>query len=95
MKTSKAILLTIILFLFLASACSAPAYLGKSYPPTEDVDVYMDAADIKKQYTTMGSSDVDQNFSSVEVMQQKMVDMGKAKGADGVILKLVEEVAAV
>ncbi len=30
-------------------------------------------------------------FSSMEVVQQKVLEMGKAKGADGVIIKLTEE----
>lgn len=53
----------------------------------------MDAADVKKAHTTMGTSTYDQEFRSLDAMQQKVIEVGQAKGADGVIMKLSEEVA--
>jgi hypothetical protein len=92
MKNSLLIQLVAVLCIALSS-CSAPSYLGKSYGATQNVDVYMDPADVKKAYTTMGTSTYDQDFQSLDAMQQKLVETGKTKGADGVIMKLSEEVA--
>ncbi|HTF30771.1 MAG TPA: hypothetical protein VK625_18080 [Flavitalea sp.] len=93
MKKVTLIQLFGILFVALLSACSTPSYLGKTYPATQNVDIYLDTADVKKTYTTMGTSTYDQGLNSLDAMQQKLIEMGKAKGADGVIMKLTEEVA--
>ncbi len=53
----------------------------------------MDASDVKGRYTTMGTSTYDQDFRSLDAMQEKVIEMGRAKGADGVIMNLSEEVA--
>jgi len=81
-----------ILLITLMTACSKPSYFGTTYPPTSNVDVYLDKADIRKQYTTMGSTTLAKGFGSVEATQQKVIEMGKAKGADGVIMTLTEDV---
>lgn len=93
MKKSTLIQLAGILLIAFSSAC-APSYFGKTYPATQNVDVYLDAADVKKAHTTIGSSSFDKGFKSLESTQQKVIEMGKARGADGVIMKLTEEVAA-
>jgi hypothetical protein len=93
MKKLTLIQLFGILFIALLSACSTPSYIGNSYAATQHVDVYLDAADVKKAYNTVGSSIYDQDLKSLESMQQRLVEMGKAKGADGVIMKVSEEVA--
>lgn len=81
-----------VLLITLLAACSKPSYFGTAYAATDHVDVYLDKADIKKQYTTMGSTSLDKGFGSIEAAQQKVIEMGKAKGADGVIITLSEEV---
>ncbi len=82
------------LFIALLAACSTPSYFGKSYTPTQNVDVYLDKADVKKTYTTMGSTNMAKGFSSLEAVQRKVIEMGKAKGADGVIMTLTEDVVS-
>ncbi len=89
MKNSKLIQLTGMLYIAILSAC-APSYFGKSYSQTHSVDVYLDAADIKQPHITIGNSTFDKGNKS----QQKIIDMGKANGADGVIMKVTEEVAS-
>lgn len=84
----KILALSVIVLL---SACSSPSYLGKSYPSTQHVDVYYDVADVKRPYTTMGTTEIDKDLRSLEATQQKVIEFGKSKGADGVITKLVEE----
>lgn len=92
MKKKTSINLLMILFITLLAACSTPSYFGKSYSPTQNVDVYLDKVDVKKTYITMGSTNLAKGFSSLDVMQQKVIELGKAKGADGVIMTLTEDV---
>ena len=78
----------------LLAACSTPSYFGKTYTPTQNVDVYLNKADVKKNYSTMGSTKVAKGFSSLESAQQKVIELGKAKGADGVIMELTEDIVS-
>jgi len=93
MKNSVLIQLLGVFFIALAIAC-APSYFGKTYPATQNVDVYLSDVDVKKEHTTMGTTTIDKGFSSMQVVQQKVIEMGKAQGADGVIMKLSEEVVS-
>ena len=93
MKNSALIFLIGVLCIALITSCAKPAYLGKSYAPTQHVDVYLDRADVRRSYTSMGTSTLDQDFRSLDGMQQKLIETGQAKGADGVIMNLSEEVA--
>ncbi|MBL4679079.1 MAG: hypothetical protein JKY70_23235 [Mucilaginibacter sp.] len=92
-KTTLFMVLGVMFTAFLA-ACSTPSYFGKTYAPTQNVDVYLDKGDVKKAYSTMGSTNVAKGFSSLEAAQQKVIEMGKAKGADGVIMTLTEDVVS-
>ncbi|MGH1517965.1 hypothetical protein [Chryseobacterium sp. JK1] len=74
------------------SKVKGQAYLGKSYTPTEKVDMYLEAENIKRPYEVMGKSSVNQGFKSLQKTQDQVIKLGKSKGADGVIVKLVEEV---
>ncbi|ASK29632.1 hypothetical protein CEY12_05720 [Chryseobacterium sp. T16E-39] len=80
-----------ILALSVATSC-APSYFGKSYAPTQNVDVYFAEGDVKREHETMGTTEIDQGFSSIDAMQQKAIELGKSRGADGVIMKLTQEV---
>jgi hypothetical protein len=91
MKKATSLMLFTIFLTALFTAC-APKYFGKTYAPTQNVDVYLDRADVKKGFTTMGTTSVGKGFSSLESAQQKVIELGKAKGADGVIMTLTEEV---
>ena len=92
----KVTVFSLISFLIMGmlAACSTPKYFGKTYTPTSNVDVYLAKEDVKKNYTTMGTTDVGKGFGSLEAAQQKVIELGKAKGADGVIMVLSEEVVS-
>jgi len=92
MKTVQMVQALGLLALTAATSCATPSYFGKNYSPTSNVDIYYDTKDIKKEYEVMGSTELAQGFSSTDVMQQKVIELGKARGADGVVMKLVEEV---
>ena len=86
--------LLVIVFIALLGACSKPSYFGKTYSPTQNIDIYLDKTDIKKNYITMGSANLAKGFSSMDAMQQKVIALGKANGADGVIMTLTEDVVS-
>jgi hypothetical protein len=73
-----------------AAGCVSVDYVGKSYPPTANVDVYLSAADVKRKYTTIGQARAQVEaipFSSpTQQLQDKLVAEAKSRGADGVIL---------
>ena len=64
-------------------------YLGDSFPPTQRVDVYVDASAIRKAYTIIGKSSIDRThfFSTDERIQQAAVEKAKEKGADAILFK--------
>lgn len=94
MKKVTTCSLVTLLVIGLLAACSSPKYFGKTYSPTSNVDVYLAKEDVKKNYTTMGTTDIGKGFGSLETAQQKVIALGKAKGADGVIMNLTEEVVS-
>ena len=94
MKKATTISLITFLVMGLLAACSTPSYFGKTYTPTQNVDVYLNKADVKKNYSTMGSTKVAKGFSSLESAQLKVIELGKAKGADGVIMELTEDIVS-
>lgn len=93
MKKSKSFQLLAVAAL-LISACS-PSYLGKTYAPTQNVDIYIDPADIKKDYTVMGNTETEVLLKTTERTQQDLIELAKSKGADGIILSSSEEVTSV
>ncbi|MDR6784986.1 hypothetical protein ABIE26_003684 [Pedobacter africanus] len=92
MKKTQSFPLLAAAMLFIV-AC-APSYLGKTYAPTQNVDIYMDQADIKKPYTIMGNTETEVMLKSTERTQQDLIEVAKAKGADGIILSSSEEVTS-
>lgn len=82
------------------SSCFAPAlnYLGSSYTPTKDVDVYVDISAIKKPYTVMGKSYFDmRGLITLEQVQQAAIKKAKQKGADAILFRdyFIQEGASV
>jgi hypothetical protein len=70
----------------------AQKYFGKTYPPTQMIDEYFDVADVNKEHTVMGKTELDKGFRSLEKTQAKIIDLARKKGADGVIFSMEEEV---
>jgi hypothetical protein len=80
---------------FGVSACVTVDYVGKSYAPTANVDVYMSAADVKRPYETMGQvrAEVDAiPFTNPsQQLQEKLMAEARSRGADGIILGAPEQ----
>jgi hypothetical protein len=68
-------------------------YIGKNYSPTQNIDVFLDTNDVKKNYEVIGKVDGISGIlgSSYQEIQDKVVQTAKEKGADAVILYNMEQ----
>jgi hypothetical protein len=70
--------------------CVSVDYVGKSYPPTASVDLYMTPADVKRPYEVIGEARAQVEalpFTSPgEQLQQKLLTEARSRGANGVVL---------
>lgn len=81
--------------LTLIIGCAPKAeYLGKTYSPTTNVDFFMTAGEIKKNYEVMGEMTVKGMLGSrnAEDMQAKLIEEAKLKGADAILVEEFQEV---
>jgi hypothetical protein len=67
-------------------------YLGNSFTPSKNVDVYVDASSIKRPYTIMGKGYMEYGYglytkSKIEKMQEKAVEKAREKGADAILFQ--------
>ena len=75
-------------FLFCSCITHQQGYLGSSYTPTKNVDVFVDVSTIKKSYTIMGKTFIETDaFTNLERVQQKAVEKAKQKGADAILFQ--------
>jgi hypothetical protein len=94
LKYMKNIYPVFILSLFICS-CSAVSfsYVGSSYIPTKNVDVYVDEAAINRAYTIIGKGYPEPTWRGVKPKQEKILTMAIAKarknGADAIFFKEV------
>jgi|SRR5215216_3505664 len=76
---------------FLFFSCGARLnYLGSSSAPTKNVDVFVDAASIKRPYTIVGKGYMDGitlSKSAIERMQKKALQKAREKGADAILFQ--------
>ena len=82
MKKRHHIILALCTFL---SACSLPpTYMGDKLPPTQKVDIYYSANEVKRNYKVMGHLTSHKYIKSA--IEHIMVDHAKKEGGDGVII---------
>jgi hypothetical protein len=89
MKTAT----VLICILLLAAGCVSSDYVGKTYPPTTSVDIFMTESDVTRPFETMGEMSVESDdvfFVNAEKLQNKLLEEAKKKGADAVILSGLE-----
>jgi len=73
--------------LLLAVSCAHVDYVGRSYPPTDRVDVFYTEQEVTQEYTVMGKVVATANdLVSAEKLQQKIVRKAQDNGADAVVL---------
>ena len=88
----KQSILILVFSIFIFNTAKAQKYFGKSYPATQNVDEYYDSNDVKKSHIVMGKTELLKGFRSLEKSQQKILELAKQKGADGVIFSIEENV---
>ena len=95
MKFSRSASLTvIILALAYAPGCVSVSYSGKSYAPTESVEVVNKQKEIPAGFELMGKAvaAAPAEEGSRQEMEKKIIQKAKSEGADAVMIVLFEEV---
>jgi hypothetical protein len=79
----------IAVFLIIAASCSPRInYLGKSYTPTQNVDLFFDEHDIKKEYEVMGvmkNEGSELEYSDLDAIKKAMIEKARENGADALL----------
>ena len=85
--------LRISLFMFAAlmASCTTTDYLGKTYPPTQHVDVFYSPQDVQRPYEVMGEIRAEaDDIVSYDTMQQKLMQEAMQKGADAILIEKLD-----
>lgn len=83
----KKIVIVFLASLIFMSCGPTVQYVGRSLPPTTNVDIYFDTKDIQKQYEVIGRMNAkDWQYANYEAIKNKIVIEAKKRGADGVII---------
>ena len=81
----------LLAFLALLAGCTSIDYLGKTYAPTQHVDVFFSPQDVKRAYEVMGEIRAEgDDIVSYESMQQKLVQEAMQKGADAILIEKLD-----
>lgn len=71
----------------LLTACAHIDYVGRTYPPTNKVDLYFHESDVDAPFEVMGTIIARANdFVSAEKLQSKIMKKAGEKGADAVVI---------
>ncbi|MEO8854023.1 MAG: hypothetical protein ABI359_09600 [Ginsengibacter sp.] len=74
--------------------CTLPVhYMGRSYPPTTNVDIYYSPHDVKKDYEVIGKVNI--TAPNLPKAQNGILNEAKRRGADGVIYTNMQNLADV
>ena len=77
----------VLCLLLLAPACAHVDYLGRTYPPTTNVELFFSEADVTESYEVMGRVNAHANdFVAAEKLQAKIMEKARANGADAVVI---------
>lgn len=77
-------------FIFLIIISCAPQinYLGSSYPPTQEVDIFFDEEDIQRDFKVMGmmkNEGAEMELDDAESVKNAMIKKAKSVGADAIL----------
>jgi hypothetical protein len=77
--------------LFFASSCATRLhYIGNSFTPSRQVDVFVDPSSIAKPYTIVGKGYIKEGVGSpnyIKRIQPLAINKAKQKGADAVLIQ--------
>jgi hypothetical protein len=83
------LLLTIALVVlsFGVLACAHVNYVGRSFEPTTDVDVYLSTEEIEREYVVIGHAiGTGQTFVSNDKIGSKLIEKARSIGADAILI---------
>jgi hypothetical protein len=71
-------------------ACTTTDYFGKTYPPTQGVDVFFSPQDVRRAYEVMGEirAQADE-LMGLQAMQRQLMNEAMQKGADAISIEHV------
>ncbi len=75
-----------MLVTLLAFGCATVNYVGESFDPTTNVDVYYSEDEIKNEYTIIGHAIGSTSFVSNDKIVAKLIEEAKSKGADAILI---------
>ena len=79
--------LVLVLATVMVSCGNPYKYLGKSYAPTTDPELFFRDADVPADFEQMGKLEVQMPDSKkMDKIQKKLVDIAASKGADAVMI---------
>jgi hypothetical protein len=93
--SAMAVPLQVFLFAFFAllTGCTTTDYLGKTYPPTQHVDVFYSPHDVTRTYEVMGEIRAEgDDVVSYESMQHRLVQEAMQKGADAILIEKLDTI---
>ena len=68
--------------------CTTTDYIGRTYPPTQRVDVFFSPQDVRRPYEVMGEIHAQaDDIVSFQAMQQRLRAEAMQKGGDGVLIE--------
>ena len=80
------ILLAVVATSFMACSKSSFDYLGKSYPPTANPEIFMRDQDIERDYEVMGKVMAEVPYNKkLKYIQNKVMNLAAQNGADAVL----------
>jgi hypothetical protein len=81
----KNLLLFISIALLTACAALQPSYFGDKLPPTNSVDLFYSAHDVKQPYKVIGHLTIP-NVMKQDSIKSKLVAYAKTIGADAIVI---------
>lgn len=89
----KRILPMLAVTLLTAAGCAHLDYVGKTYAPTQNVDVVFSERDLQREYTVIGQLvATGDDLVSTSGLQKKIVERARQVGADAVIIEGMDRV---
>jgi len=71
---------------FLVLGCASVNYIGNSFDPTTSIDMYFSEDEIMQEYTVIGHAIGSGVWASNDVIQVKLIEEAKLKGADAILI---------
>jgi hypothetical protein len=87
-KTQFTSVIALIALLLWSFGCAHVNYVGQSFEPSKEVDVYYSESEIERDYMVVGHAiSAGQLFVSVDKLQRKLSEKAKSSGADAILIK--------